>query len=172
MSEPSSTTEAPATEASASPEAIERYIQDTQEHIGVVAGHLMTVLQALRIRAKTHDDSKLGDPEKTEFARVNDELEETTYGSDEYEALLDELDEALQHHYAHNRHHPEHFADGLAGMHLVDLVEMFADWAAATERHADGDLRESIEKNQERFGYSDLLKSIFHNTAEWLKDHE
>lgn len=72
---------------------------------------------------------------------------------------------ALDHHYAHNRHHPEHFPDGIRGMSLLDLVEMLADWKAATERHADGDLARSIEINQARFGYGDELKVVLRNTA-------
>ena len=31
-----------------------------------------------------------------------------TYGSDEYKACLTEMKPALDHHYAANRHHPEH----------------------------------------------------------------
>lgn len=57
------------------------------------------------------------------------------------------------------------------GMTLVDLVEMIADWKASTERHLTGDLRRSLEINQERFGMSDELVQILANTARhfgWL----
>lgn len=54
---------------------------------------------------------------------------------------------------------------GMAGMSLLDLVEMLADWKAATERHATGDITKSIDMNAERFGYDDTLRSIFHNTV-------
>jgi hypothetical protein len=54
------------------------------------------------------------------------------------------------------------------GMDLLDIVEMLCDWKAATLRHADGDLRKSIEINQDRFGYSDQMKNILNNTAERL----
>lgn len=54
-------------------------------------------------------------------------------------------------------------------MHLLDLIEMIVDWLAATERHNDDNgLFESIESNQDRFGYSDEMKTIFENTAKWL----
>jgi hypothetical protein len=53
---------------------------------------------------------------------------------------------------------------GIRGMSLVDLTEMLCDWKAATLRHDDGDIRRSIEINQERFGYSDELKQILINT--------
>jgi len=41
---------------------------------------------------------------------------------------------ALEHHYALYRHHPEHFQNGIDDMNLIDLVEMFADWKASSER--------------------------------------
>jgi len=71
---------------------------------------------------------------------------------------------ALGHHYAKNRHHPEHFARGTKDMNLIDLIEMFCDWKAATMRHNDGNLEKSIEKNQTRFGMSEELTEIFKNT--------
>jgi hypothetical protein len=56
------------------------------------------------------------------------------------------MGDGLKHHYSHNRHHPEFFGeDGVDGMTLVDLIEMLADWKAATERHDDGDLAKSLE---------------------------
>jgi hypothetical protein len=93
---------------------------------------------------------------------------------------------ALEHHYSHNDHHPEYFSihykqrdgkgtpvyKGLAGMNLMQFTEMLCDWYAATQRHEDGDIYESIEYNQQRFGYSDELKSIFFNTIQWIKEKE
>lgn len=55
--------------------------------------------------------------------------------------------------------------NGMAGMSLLDLVEMLADWKAATERHDTGDIDRSIDINSERFGYDEMLRSIFHNTV-------
>ena len=76
----------------------------------------------------------------------------------------------LDHHYKHNRHHPEHHEDGVFGMNLIDIVEMFCDWAAATMRHSDGDLARSIEINTERFDLDPQLTAIFQNTL--LRFHE
>jgi hypothetical protein len=42
---------------------------------------------------------------------------------------------------------------------------MLFDWKAATERHADGDIRKSIEINKERFKISEQLCDIFRNTV-------
>jgi hypothetical protein len=43
---------------------------------------------------------------------------------------------------------------------------MLADWKAATERMADGDLAKSLEIQRERFGLSDQLVAILRNTAQ------
>lgn len=50
------------------------------------------------------------------------------------------------------------------GMTLLDLVEMFCDWKAATERHADGSIVKSIQHNKGRFNISPQLVSILENT--------
>lgn len=52
------------------------------------------------------------------------------------------------------------------GMDLFDLIEMFMDWKAATERHDDGDILKSIEINKERFGISEQICEIFRNTID------
>jgi hypothetical protein len=82
------------------------------------------------------------------------------------------MGEGLKHHYEHKRHHQEFFGEnGVNGMTLVDLIEMLADWKAATERHDDGDLARSLEIQQERFDLSDQLVAILWNTAKhfgWL----
>lgn len=57
---------------------------------------------------------------------------------------------------------------GVAGMSLLDLIEMFCDWKAATERHADGDLAKSIEINAKRFKLDPQLVSILLNTKREL----
>ena len=77
---------------------------------------------------------------------------------------------ALQHHYAANRHHPEHFTKGIDDMTLIDIIEMLCDWKAASLRQNDGNLLKSIEINAQRFGYDDQLKRIFINTAKLLEE--
>lgn len=122
-------------------------------------------------RAINHDASKLVDPELATFNEYTPKLKESTYGSDEYKGFLEGMGSALQHHYQENRHHPEHFEDGVRGMTLIDLIEMLADWKAATERHEDGDLGRSLKIQKDRFDISDQLHQILYNTAEamgWL----
>ena len=150
----------------------------TREHIYQVKSLLTDVVSELVVRAKSHDQSKLESPEREIFDEYTPKLKETTYGSDEYKGYLKEMKVALDHHYANNRHHPEYFTPLVAhlnvinetfAMNLIDVIEMLCDWKAATMRHADGDIKKSIEINQKRFGYSDELKAILLNTIEFME---
>lgn len=138
---------------------------DTIAHIATVRRFLALFVKSLQTRAAEHDLSKLREPEKGAFDEFTPKLKGSTYGSGEYRGFLAAMRPALAHHYAHNRHHPEHFPNGTRDMNLLDVLEMLADWKAATERHADGDLAKSIEINQKRFGYGDEFKTLLTNTA-------
>ena len=142
----------------------------TEAHIAEVRRLLGKVLSGLTRRAMLHDQSKLESPEVEHFDRAAFRLAGCAYGSAEYKKSLADLKPALDHHYAVNSHHPEHYPDGICGMNLLDLAEMIADWKAASLRHADGDVRVSIEINQKRFGYSDELKGILLNTLPVLEN--
>jgi len=141
---------------------------DTLDHIVRVQHFMSEAVENLLNRALVHDQSKLEEPEKSVLDRVTPKLRELTYGSDEYKASLAEMGDALQHHYRVNRHHPEHWSGGIYNMSLLDLIEMFCDSKAATERHADGDIMRSIDHNAGRFDLTDLLANIFRNTAREL----
>lgn len=139
---------------------------DTQKHKMEVAGIMNRIIYALVERWAHHDDSKLESPEKECFDQYTSLLSSTTYGSDEYKVTLSKMHPAVDHHNKCNRHHPEHFENGIAGMDLVDIVEMFCDWVAATRRNKDGNIFKSIEISHKRFGFSEDLKSILMNTAD------
>jgi hypothetical protein len=142
---------------------------ETQAHIDRVRELLKRIVVELEVRADVHDASKLQEPEKSAFDQVVGRLKEVTYGSPEYKATLkDVLGAALHHHDTHNSHHPEHRANGVDGMSLLDLVEMFCDWKAAGERHLGGSLERSIQINRERFKISDQLTAILENTRKEL----
>lgn len=141
---------------------------DTMLHIKRVAQLLTEAAGELIKRASVHDNSKLQSPEKEFFDEYTPKLAGSTYGSEEYNGFLKELKVGLDHHYANNSHHPEHYPNGINGFDLFDLMEMFFDWKAATERHNNGNIFKSIQINKERFKYSDQLAEIFTNTAERL----
>jgi hypothetical protein len=116
-----------------------------------------------------HDNSKLDRFEADGFAKYTEILKDLAYGSEEYKQTLENMKPIIEHHYERNRHHPEHFRNGIKDMNLLDIIEMLCDWKAASLRHENGNVFESIEINQKRFGYSDELKSILINTIKFLE---
>ena len=137
---------------------------ETYKHKQVVNQLIGDMIKELIFRGVNHDNSKIGEFEVDIFTEYTPKLANSTFGSDEYKQFLKEMKPALDHHYSENKHHPEHFENGILGMDLIDLLEMICEWKAATLRHNNGDIMKSVEINQERFGYSDELKQIFINT--------
>lgn len=138
---------------------------DTLLHIKRINSLLLQACTELTRRAQLHDNTKLENPEKPFFDEFTPKLADVTYGNDEYQGFLKKIKPALDHHYAHNSHHPEHYKEGINDFDLFDLVEMFFDWKASSERHHDGNILKSIEKNADRFGISPQLVRILNNTA-------
>lgn len=137
---------------------------ETMLHIRQVNKNLNTVIREFLTRSELHDQTKLESPEVESFTEVTKDLHGLTYGSPEYHANRDRIKPALDHHYANNRHHPEHFPNGINDMNIIDIVEMFSDWAASCKRHADGNLRKSIEHNANRYNIAPQLVKIFENS--------
>lgn len=184
----------------------------TLRHIRTVGRLLNIMIRDLMARAECHDQSKLEPPEVALFTEFTPKLAGSTYGSAEYEEFRRLMAPALEHHYAKNSHHPEHYpaicnpetlqligdimtlesADmpaapkarlierlrrdlaaaqsSVNGMNLLDVLEMFCDWKAATLRHNNGNLRKSIEHNTRRFGMSDMLVRIMENTVDMVDE--
>lgn len=123
-------------------------------------------LHAIHQRCLTHDQSKLVAPEVQTFTDMTAKLGKAEYGSAEYKGFLRDMKPALDNHYAENRHHPEHFRDGLEGMHLIDVLEMLCDWAASSLRTKDGHILKSLAFQKERFGMSGALGEVLQKTYE------
>ncbi len=140
----------------------------TLEHIERVKYLMKAAANTIQYRGTIHDASKLDKPEKELFELHSKELKNLTYDvnpNSEYMQALDQLRPALIHHYQNNSHHPEHYPNGIDDMNLFDIIEMFMDWKASTERHDNGNIMTSIDKNQKRFNMSDQLVNIFKNTV-------
>lgn len=144
---------------------------ETTKHINQVRVLLRMVAVELLQRGEIHDQSKLSPEEAETYAKFTPLLKASTYGSEEYKGFLRDMKPALDHHYSHNRHHPEFFDNGILGMNLIDLLEMYVDWLASTMRHKDGSIHRSININRDRFGMGDVLTSIFLNTARDFTAH-
>ena len=142
--------------------------QDTIDHINKVQVRIAEFQAGLDIRAAVHDRSKLQEPEKSGYDQLVADLKDIVYGTDEYRAALAAAKPVIDHHYAHNSHHPEHYPNGIAGMSLLDIVEMLCDWKAASERTKQGSIAASLAHNKQRFGIDDQLAAILENTVREL----
>jgi hypothetical protein len=139
--------------------------KDTQKHIDEVIKQGTKFALKLQKQIQKHDASKLKSPEKDGFDKYTPMLAKMEYNSPEYKKCLAELkDPYLNHHYANNSHHPEHFENGIDGMNLYDLIEMLCDWKAAVKRNKNGNIYKSLEINKSRFKISNQLYNILLNT--------
>lgn len=143
---------------------------NTYKHIQRVEFYLHKFIRGLLKRIQSHDRSKLEEPEAMLFALHGHKLKDLEYGSEEYEASLRVLQPALEHHYANNRHHPEHFKNSIEDMNLLDIVEMFCDWKASSERQNGGNLRKTLEENGRRFEMGPMLVKILENSIDLLTE--
>ena len=136
---------------------------ETRLHIAEVAGRLEAICQELRRRAAAHDQSKFSDAEKVIYAKVVPKLKMLPWRTSEYSRIAAELGPALDHHYRNNSHHPEHYPGGISGMDLIDIIEMYCDWAAATLRPGNGDMARTLTINAARYGLAGPLKDLLWN---------
>lgn len=139
----------------------------TLAHIQKVRDQIGLFVTVMLQRGSVHDASKLTAAEKPALDAVIPLLRGVSYGSAEYEALLESIRPALQHHYAQNPHHPEHYGErGIGGMDLFDLAEMVCDWIASAGRNRGDGVK--LSYNVALFGIEPQLAGILANTlARW-----
>lgn len=148
---------------------------------------MSAVIQRLLWRAERHDHTKLSDPiEKAGFDRARLEGSGIKYTDPAYEERFKgaSLKEAVERHYMHNAHHPEHWAhpaempasaslswfdpemvlsgEAIARMSLLDIQEMCCDWYAANKR-TGGDFAAGLIKSRDRFGIEPQLFAVMVN---------
>jgi hypothetical protein len=116
------------------------YERRTNEHIERVGRCLLAVEEVteyagqLAERAKIHDASKFESTERipyiwlTEFYRCKRDSDPFAYP----DGMKPRVRDAIAHHMANNRHHPEFHADP-NHMTEVDLIEMVCDWTAMAQ---------------------------------------
>jgi hypothetical protein len=147
----------------------------TRVHIRRVQELLHNAVHEILKRSREHDWSKFS-PEEYEPLNEIQKLVETEgqapFGSYEYNRRRDLLKPMLEHHYMYNSHHPEHYGElGVDGMNLFDVLEMFFDWKAASERGQESSM--NITAVCKRFNISPQLENIFRNTCQtysWKED--
>jgi len=145
---------------------------ETIQHTKKVEEIMFYVISLLEKRAFTHDVSKLYSPEVELFAEQNAKLKYLTYGSPEYDECKLALKPALDHHFREERHHPEHFKNGIADMTLIDIIEMLCDCKASSLRQNNGNLLLSFDGLCEKYNIpkDSLLYSVLENTVKMLDE--
>lgn len=147
--------------------AREAHVLDTIDHIQKVQLYLQQIIDDLQKRLLVHDRSKLLPPEIDGYAGLKDAVNGLKYGTDEYRAAFEPFKSIIARHYAYNDHHPEHFNEGIKEMSLLQIVEMLADWKAASTRNST-ELAPSLLASFQRFGIDEQLAVVIRNTVEDL----
>lgn len=141
----------------------------TFKHIDLVFQNLSKFSTELLKRGHLHDRTKLLPPEKADFDKNTRNLGKMVYNSPEYKQSKKNMKECLDHHYAANDHHPEHFQK-VDDMNLFQLIEMFCDWCASVRRSKDGSIYKSLLVNKKRFKLSKQVYNLMKNTADVFCD--
>lgn len=142
-------------------------------HMQIVQTLMIIFAQKIIKNATQHDKSKLTRQEKAFFDEHKPLLDSLDPTTDDYRQALENFKYGLSLHYANNRHHPEHHENGVADMDLLDLIEMLADWYAASihKNHHFNGLQDSIDYCTKRFNISPDIERLLTNTAKnlgWL----
>ena len=142
------------------------------KHIEGVQNYLKTIGLIITTRGYDHDSSKVSDEEYKYFKMANS-INRNQFKT--YKEYLDyvkpTLDKGLKHHYEYNRHHPEHFDNGVDDMTLIDIIEMIIDWKVSIEQNGKK-LEDEIGYNFDKYNISDQLKKIIMNTFEYINEYE
>ena len=137
---------------------------DTKKHIAQIQKTMNVLIADIEKRKREHDQSKLSSPEKEVYDKYIPLLKDTPFGSPEYKKVRAAMSkDGLEHHFKVNRHHPEHFSNGINDMTLVDILEMFSDWRASSV-YSDTSFENGLKFNRKKFGMSEQLYRIFENT--------
>jgi hypothetical protein len=124
----------------------ERMSKKKLERIMKTRKLILKVARDLMERAIYHDESSLSEEEN-----------EKKVG----------LIEMYQHHWHCNRHHPEHYSDGVSAMTLVDVIEMLCDWVIEGHEKTNGLVcYNELDKRMHEYGINrdGILYSLIENT--------
>ncbi len=143
-------------------------LTDTLMHISEVAENLAEMRADLEKRGIAHDRSKLTEEEFDAFVSTRPDFKKANYGSPEYKACTERIKPAIKHHYSVNRHHTGNHRNGFNGMNLLDILEMLADWKAASRRSPDLSFKDSLPKAFERYKIPENMQKHIVATLKYL----
>ena len=138
----------------------EEYINS---HINRVQKWIGKFSSILFIRGVNHDKSKLCEPELSLWKKM-DEEPRYPYGTLKYKEKLNRYKEVFQHHYMHNKHHPEHWSGYYSEMDLMDVIEMLCDWLGYKEDITLKEAETLVNQQCERYGFNDTFRHLLYNT--------
>lgn len=135
-----------------------------EAHIENVRNKLSTLRDEIQERALHHDESKLKSPEAELWERMDLEPR-YAYGTKEYFDKVKRNKLLFDVHYENNRHHPEHYPNGVEGMNLIDLLEFVCDITSYRQILKVQDIIELMDIQSKRFGIDEQLRQILVNTV-------
>ena len=161
------------------PDVKELYYEvDTRKHQQTVAELLISFAKKLLDRAVKHDASKLEEPERSHYIDPVYALntEEVPYGSERYKELCKQMGPGWDHHKFANDHHIEFFEsysvqtlnDPMRALDLFALIEMLADWIAASRRRGN-DSAEALKFMEKKHPVDEQLAAIIRNTLAMME---
>jgi len=143
-------------------------LTDTLRHISEVAENLAVMRSDLEQRGIKHDRSKLEEFEFDAFVKTRPKFKKANYGSPEYQECFDIIKPAIERHYCNNRHHTGFHEGGFADMNLLDILEMLADWKAASRRSPNLSFKDSLPKAFERYHIPENMQKHIIATLDYL----
>ena len=141
----------------------------TMEHKTRVAIKMSALAREMTRRGNIHDNSKFKTPEVEIYSAHFNELNNSKYGTPEYDKALSNIKPALDHHYESNDHHTQHFEDGIFDMNLVQILEMLCDISVAAESKGNDVIKE-LPNWMARNDVPENYYKILRNTLEHIKE--
>jgi len=133
------------------------------KHKKSVRDKLLFLSEELRKRAEEHDNSKLQFPE-IEWLIEMDKEPRCQYGTKEYYEKMNRWKKFFVHHYTQNKHHPDHYSNGIDDMDLVDITEFLVDVVSYYEVLQAHDGEKVLDDQEKRFQISGQLRNVLSNT--------
>ena len=144
-------------------------LTDTITHISEVQENLAEIRADLEKRGIAHDRSKFTAEEFDSFVKTRPKFKKANYGSREYQECVDQIKPAIDHHYNNNRHHTGFHEKGFQDMNLLDILEMLADWKAASRRSPDLTFEDSLPKAFKKYHIPENMQKHIIATLKYLK---
>ena len=139
-------------------------------HKHMLSYYMGLIVKELLDRSIDHDNSKLTPEELDGYVKNGAILDNAVIGTQEYNDTLELMKKYNNIHYNRNRHHPEHFSNGIDDMNLIDIIEMFSDWCSVSDIK-NTDVLEVMENVLfKRFDIDEQLCNVIKNTIIYLRN--